>query len=303
MIRLASQILAVSLLAACSATIGQDIPGGGGGGGNGGGGGGGGTDAACPDVHFMATKTTPYVQLLIDRSGSMSTNLNGTQTSRYQSVHDALVGSSGVVNQLQGQVYFGASLFTDDANPTCPTLYSQPRALNNFSTIKTLIESQQPGGATPTAKSIDQVVADFAAHPAPMGGTPVIVLATDGLPNDCNSSNDTSAEAVASTKAAYTAGIRTYIIGIAGVADQFLQDVANAGTGVQTGQPNAMYYTSNSPAQMTAAFQQIIGGVLSCDLQLSGTVDTSQASSGTVTLNGMPLQYGTDWTLVNGNTL
>ncbi len=119
----------------------------------------------------------------------------------------------------------------------------------------------------------------------------------------CGSNNDTSAQTVQAAKAAYAAGIRLYIIGIAGVADQFLQDMANAGTGVQAGQPNAPYYTSNSPAQMTSAFQQIIGGVLSCDLTITGTVDTTQASSGTVTLNGMPLQYGTDWTLVNGNTI
>jgi len=302
MTRLAAKMFALSFLAACSATIGQEPPGGGGGGGAGGGGGGdGGADASCPDVHFMATKTTPYVQLLIDRSGSMSTNLQNTSTSRYSAVHDALVGTGGVVNSLQGDVYFGASLFTDDS--PCPSLYSVPRMQNNFNSIKTLIESQSPNGSTPTAKSIAAVVADFAANPAPAGGTPVIVLATDGLPNDCGSSNDTSAQTVQAAKAAYAAGIRLYIIGIAGIADQFLQDMANAGTGVQQGQPNAMYYTSNSPGQMVTAFQQIIGGVLSCDLQLSGTVDTTQASSGTVTLNGTPLQYGTDWTLVNGSTL
>jgi hypothetical protein len=302
MIRLAAKMFTLSLVAACSATIGQDPPGGGNGGGGGGaGGGGGGTDASCPDVHFMATKTTPYVQLLIDRSGSMDTNLSGTNTSRYNAMHDALVGTTGVVEQLQGQVYFGASLFSDDS--PCPNLYSMPRALNNYASIKTLIEGQAPGGATPTAKSIDKVVADFAANPVPTGATPIIVLATDGLPNDCNSNNDTSAQTVVAAKAAYAAGIRLYIIGIAGIADNFLQDMANAGTGVQQGQPNAAYYTSNSASQMTTAFQQIIGGVLSCDLQLSGTVDTSQAASGTVTLNGMTLQYGTDWTLANGNTL
>jgi hypothetical protein len=136
-----------------------------------------------------------------------------------------------------------------------------------------------------------------------MGSPPVIVLATDGLPNDCSTGQDTSAQSVVSAKNAYAAGVRLFIIGIAGVADQFLQDMANAGAGVQSGQPNAPYYTSNSPAQMTAAFQQIIGGVLSCDLAINGTVDPSQASSGQVTLNGAPLQYGSDWTLINGNTI
>jgi hypothetical protein len=231
----------------------------------------------------------------------MSTNLVNTNTSRYQAIHDALVGGSGVVAQLQSSVYFGASLFSSDA--PCPTLYSQPRTLNNLASIKNLIESQSPNGNTPTPQSIDYVVADFAANKPPMGSPPVIVLATDGLPNDCSSGNDTSAQSVVAAKGAYAAGIRLFIIGIAGVNDQFLQDMANAGAGVTTAQPNAPYYTSNSPAQMTTAFQQIIGGVLSCDLTINGTVDTAQASSGQVTLNGQPLQYGTDWTLVNGNTI
>ena len=301
MIRLAAKLCSLSLLVACSATIGTDPPAGGGGGPGGGNpGGGGGPDASCPDVHFTAMKTTPSIDLLIDRSGSMSTDLVGTATSRYQAIHDALVGTGGVVTQLQGSVYFGASLFSSDA--PCPTLYTKPRALNNYGTIKQLIESQSPNGNTPTPQSIDAVVADFAANKPPMGSPPVIVLATDGLPNDCNG-NDTQVQSVLSAAGAYNAGIRLFIIGIAGVNDQFLQAMANAGAGVAPGQPNAPYYVSNSPSQMTSAFQQIIGGVLSCDLTINGTVDTTQAASGTVTLDGQPLQYGTDWTLVNGNTL
>lgn len=267
----------------------------------GGGGGGAGPDANCPAVHFQATQVTPSIQLLIDRSGSMDTNLPNTNTSRYDAMHDALVGATGVVNTLQNKVYFGASLFTAD-NP-CPKLYSQGRAIGNAATIKALIESQNPNGNTPTAPSIDAVVADFAASPPPMGSPPVIVLATDGLPNSCNANDDTTAQTVVAAKNAYAAGIRLFVLGIAGVNDSFLQQVANAGAGVQTNQPNAPYYTANSPAQLQQAFQQIIGGVVSCDLMITGTIDPNQAASGTVTLDGMTLMYGTDWTLVGGNTI
>ncbi len=311
MIRLSAKLFALSLLAACSATIGQDPPGGGGGGGGGGaGGGGGGPDASCPDVHFMATKTTPYVELLLDRSGSMTgTDISPT---RYGALHTALTGSGGAVTASQGDVYFGAALFAGDESPCPPSAnldgMSVPRALNNASVIDALISNNPPnGGSTPTADWITAVHNDFTAHPVPMGAAPIILLATDGEPNSCSNGND-NGQSVLAAKAAYAAGIRLFIVGLqpAGgtpLNPQFLQDMANAGAGVQTGQPNAPFYTSESPSQMTTAFQQIIGGVLSCDLQLSGTVDTSQASSGTVTLNGTPLQYGTDWTLVNGNTL
>ena len=273
------------------------------GGGNTGGGdaGGGGPDASCPAVHFQATQVIPSIQLLIDRSGSMDTNLPNTNTSRYDAMHDALVGANGVVSSLENKVYFGASLFSAD-NP-CPKLYSQGRAMGNASTIKTLIESQNPNGNTPTAPSIDAVVADFAANPPPAGSPPVIVLATDGLPNSCNGNDDTTAQTVVAAQAAYTAGIRLFVLGIAGVNDSFLQQVANAGAGVQMNQPNAPYYTANSPAQLQQAFQQIIGGVVSCDLMISGNIDPNQAAGGTVTLNGQTLMYGTDWTLVGGNTI
>jgi hypothetical protein len=300
MTRIARSALVVAALAGCSANI-RGSNGGGssnGSNGNGNNNGNNGPDATCPDVSFTAQRVTPSIQLLIDRSGSMRSPFGFT--TRYGAIQNALVGANGVVTQLQSSVYFGASLFTDDA--PCPTLYSKPRALNNESAIAALIASQGPGGNTPTQQSIALAVQNFMANPPPQGSPPAIVLATDGLPNSCNSTADTSAQTVQAVQAAFTAGIRLYIIGIAGVATQFLQDVANAGTGVPAG-GSAMYYTSNSPASMTAAFQSIIGGVLSCDLTINGTIDPNQASSGMVTLDGMQLTYGTDWTVVNGNTL
>jgi len=58
--------------------------------------------------------------------------------------------------------------------------------------------------------------------------------------------------------------------------------MANAGLGAQSGQPNAPYYLANSPRQLTDAFDESIGGVVSCDL--TGNVDLASAQNGTVTL-------------------
>jgi hypothetical protein len=288
--------------AACSGSLEQGGAGDDQGSGDNGGGGGGATvDANCPSVNFMATQVIPSIQLLIDRSGSMGTNLQNTNTSRYQAMRDALVGANGVVGQLQAKVHFGASLYSSDS--PCPKLYNTgARTLNNFQQVKTLIESQSPNGNTPTPGAIDQTVALFAANPPPMGSPPIIVLATDGLPNSCNG-NDSQPESITAAKNAYTAGIRTFVLGIAGVNDSFLQAMANAGQGVQQNQTNAKYYTANSPAELQMAFQQIIGGVVSCELNINGTVDVEQAKGGSVTLNGMQLMYGTDWEVVNGNTI
>jgi hypothetical protein len=260
-------------------------------------------DADCPAVHFTATRTTPSIQLLIDRSGSMGNNFadrdpQGSDPVKYTTVRDALVGTQGVITQLEQQVYFGASLYSDDA--PCPKLYTVTRAKGNANAIRTLINSQAPRGNTPTPPSIDAAVAEFMANPPPQGSPPIILLATDGLPNKCGDRNtSTQAQSVAAAANAFARGIRLFVLSVgdtAGTAGHF-QALANAGQGVQPGQPNASYFPATTPAELSAAFRTIIGGVLSCDLTLSGQVDAADGQSGIVTLNGMNLTYGTDWTL------
>jgi hypothetical protein len=202
-------------------------------------------------------------------------------------------------------VYFGASLFSDDT--PCPKLYSVPRALGNRNAIDALIGSQSPNGNTPTPPSIDQVVADFMLNPPPKGSPPIILLATDGLPNKCGDrTTSTQAESVTAAANAFAKGIRVFVLSVgdtAGTAAHF-QALANAGQGVNSGQPDAPYYPATDPTSLAAAFKTIIGGVLSCDLQLSGQVDPTAGQNGTVTLNNMTLNYGTDWTLdANGLTI
>ena len=277
--------------------------GGGGGGGQGGGGGGGPAyDASCPSVSFTATATVPSVQLLIDRSVSMAYTLDtATGVSRYQAVSNAVFQ---VVGQLQAKVLFGATMFTQPSASTCLHLDSTAsRKLMNLAQVQQLFQTLSPAGFTPTAAAVAQTAALFAASPPPAHSPPVIVLATDGLPNNCQTFNDPSADAVAAVADAHAAGIRTFVLGIAGVQGQFLQDVANAGQGVHPGQPNAPYFTANSSADLNLALQTLIGGVASCELAINGDVDPQFANSGTIKLDGALLHYGTEWDLVDSGTL
>src|SRR4029078_7849574 len=105
----------------------------------------------------------PSIQLLIDRSGSMANNFADVKPAsgdpvKYATVKDALVGPTGVITQLEQQVYFGASLSSADA--PVPTLYTVHRAKGRGAAINTLIGSQTPGGNTPTPPSIDAAVAE-----------------------------------------------------------------------------------------------------------------------------------------------
>ena len=268
----------------------------------------------CPVVNFSATPITPSIQLLIDRSSSMTENFDNDSPPapgpyKFPTVKEALVGTQGVVTQLEGSVFFGATLFTAFKS-ACPSLQATPRAKNNRAAIATLINNNPPRlrsdadpGFTPTPLGINAVVADFMAHPAPEGSPPVIVLATDGQPNECTTTSEREAESVAAAKNAFDKGIRLYILGVSFGADDeehqherdHLQAMANAGQGVQPGQPNATPYFATNPSELAAAFQQIIGSVVSCDLKISGQVDPADGPNGQLTLNGTSLTYGTDW--------
>ncbi|MBP6628319.1 MAG: VWA domain-containing protein [Kofleriaceae bacterium] len=279
-----------------------------------------GPDANCPDVQFTATRTIPTVQLLIDQSGSMTDPFGGTN--RWQAVRTALVGPGGVVTDLADEVVFGATTYSgvsadnngdgiQEGLAPCPALTATPRALNNLAAITGALAGN-PIEDTPTGPSIDAVIADFAASPPMAGSPPIIVLATDGLPDTCqnadprNASEQAAANAatVAAAQRAFTAGIRLFVLSVGNdVGNAHLQQMANAGAGQDPATGTAPFYLGDNPASLTAAFDAIIGGVLSCDLDLDGNVNPAQAASGTVTLNGTALTFGSEWELVDSNSI
>jgi hypothetical protein len=271
-------------------------------------------DAFCPTVQFTAKATIPSIQLLIDRSGSMAMDFNGNKPDtnsmdpakqeKFSTEVTALVGSAGVVTQLASQVYFGASMYP---GATCTgSMFSVGRALNNEKAISDLLAANGPGGNTPTAPSIAAVVQDFTTNKPPVGSPPVIVLATDGLPNRCGSQTDNDPIAQQATidaaAAAYSKGIPLFLLSVGTIDPVFEQKVANAGAGAPPG-TNAKAFKATNSDELAAAFQEIIRGVVSCDLNLNGMVKAEAASTGVIVLNGTTLTYLTDWTLDASGTV
>jgi hypothetical protein len=272
-------------------------------------------DTSCPAVHVTATPTTPTVELLLDQSGSMTASY-GDGLDRWEALRKALIDpTTGVVKTLESKVVFGATLYsnrshnengTQVGNLPCPTLTSRPRALNNFTPIEQLLLGSIPDEDTPTPESIDAVRMSFATNPPAQGSPPIIVLATDGLPDTCADAdpptqgrqNAANAASVAAAQAAFAAGIKLFFLFVGDdAAGTHPQRMANAGAGLDPVTGQAPFYVATNPAELTAAFNTIIGGVLSCDLELNGQVDPADAPSGNVIVNGMNLTYGTDWTL------
>jgi hypothetical protein len=263
----------------------------------------------CPSVTVTPMATTPTVHLVIDRSGSMDQSFGGT--SRWAAVRTALTGTSGVVTQLQDRVFFGATTYSSDRSGTCPDVRSTPtRMLNNQAAIDTLLRDNLLTD-TPTGESLRPIIDGLIATPPPAGSTPILLLATDGLPDTCadideNGNIVAQNLTISETQRAFTAGIKTYILSVGNqVGDTHLQRVANAGVGADVATGTSPFYKANDPAQLADQLRSIITGALSCTLDLNGTIQNRQQAeeSGIVTLGGTRLMFGTDWRFVDDDTI
>lgn len=270
-------------------------------------------DDGCPDVSVNLTPITPTVIILIDRSGSMITNGFGSFSTRWEAVEYALTDTDdGVLWDVNSQIIVGASLYTSDngntEGGTCPMLEKRAPMADNAMAIRNLIGNNPPyedGLDTPTAESITSTVMTF-----PEAENRVLILATDGNPDRCDDpdahdaqSRQMSEDAVA---AAYADpyNIPTYVLSVGNdAALTHLQHLARLGRGQDPDTGNAEPYVATSPDQLVDAFGEIIRGVRSCDIDINGTVDLDQADQGEVMLNGDLLQHGTDWEMVDEDTM
>lgn len=250
---------------------------------------------------------------------------------RLTAMRSVLTGASGVVTQLQAKAYFGSSQYTCDKEFPDPTaalqLINAPRSLNNATAIDTALGMVNATNSwnTPTFAAIDAMVADFVANPPPAGSPPAIILATDGLPTNCGTGAGVALDGlgnpgdatvrkdavVAAAARAWSTTIGTfqhipvYVLAL-NLDNTHFQEVANVGQGVPRSTMGAgavPYYTTTNANDLRNAFLSIINGVLSCDLMLTQGIDMTLAASGTVTLNGQTLMFGSDWILVNPTTI
>ena len=268
-------------------------------------------DGSCPSVQVSLDSVIPTVMLLIDRSGTMDDPFGAL--SRWDAVFQTLMDQDdGLVQGLQSQVRFGVALYTSDDGTTnggtCPILEEVLPALDNYDTILDLYAPLEPIEDTPTAASIARVVADLEGVTEP--GPKIIVLATDGEPDTCTTPDPDGlpaarADSVAAAQDSHEAGIDVFIISVGDeIAEDHLQDMANAGVGLPIGgAENAPFYQALNVGALNDAFDEIIGGVRSCTFLLDGEVDLDRADEGTVTLDGEPLVYEVDWQLNDPSTL
>lgn len=262
-------------------------------------------DGTCGHMNMIVSGVTPTVQLLIDQSGSMEQGFGGTD--RWNAVYQSLMGSSGVVTQLQSDVEFGLSLYTSfdgNAGGQCPVITDVDPAVDNFAAMDAMFGPARPQQDTPTGESIDAVAAKLKQHPGI--GSKVIILGTDGEPDTCAQPNPQNGqqEALDAARRAFSDGIRTFVISVGDeVGADHLQDMANAGVGKGNNPMiDAPYYVANNPDQLVEAFNTIIGGVKGCVFTINGEVDPAKGVQGMVAIDGDELDYGTEWRMIDGKT-
>ena len=248
----------------------------------------------CAAMVLDARFGTPTVVVLVDQSGSMTEPYSGD--TRWSVLREALIDpDTGIISQLQGSYRFGLTLYTNSGGPTCPELTVVPPALDNRDAIAAVYEPAQPEADTPTGEAIDAVVQDLVAFSA--AGPKHIIVASDGEPDTCASPNPQTGqpESVAAAERAFGAGITLFFlsVGSGAISEQHMQDMANAGVGYEVGGTrDAPYYEAGDALQLEAAFAEITGRLLTCALDVNGTIEPEAEATGVIYLDGNRLTLG-----------
>jgi hypothetical protein len=242
----------------------------GGGGTNGGGGttgaGGTGGDKSCTAVGAKAMPLPVDIYVLLDRSGSMLNDINddgsmGTNPMPMPGVPikwDAMVDAlSKFVNSPSASMFqLGLGVFPSTGRGACNIAgYSTPvvpvaalpgGAMPFLSGV--MASAPQRGGGTPTLPALRGAIMYAQQREAMAGRRLAIALATDGMPNDCNS--DIMAVADAAQMGAGL-GVYTFVIGV-GKQLMNLNQIAMAG-----GTKSAYLVEMATADQLAAAFKEV----------------------------------------------
>ncbi|HET8937391.1 MAG TPA: vWA domain-containing protein [Polyangiales bacterium] len=274
----------------------------------------------CASAKVAATRITPEVYFVIDGSGSMNADFGGG--TRWTVLRDALVGPNGVVTKLEGVVKFGMATYANNNPMSCPDMTEVPTALSNLSAMNAAYPAQEIGGGTPTGEALQKVVDGLPEFGA-LDSTerpPIIILATDGEPNGCNSPGGcnwaadwaaclgslgaqlaaapaTYESTLAAVRAAREKNISVWVISLADGLNNIpdLQRTANIGAGLaEDASPGATIYSPKNPDDLTQTLTQLIGDAVTCDISLAGTLDVGRACEGLVQVNSTTLDCNSD---------
>jgi hypothetical protein len=263
----------------------------------------------CPDLNVVLTPKVPTIQLVVDQSGSMAEDFSGI--SRWDAVRNTLIDpADGVVTRMQSAIRFGLSRYST-SDTECPYVREMAPQLDAADEIDAEL-LDVPGGDTPTGESLEIFLDTLLQDD--WDGDKFFVLATDGEPDTCEIPEPATPEetdlvrgrAVQAVEGAYAAGVRTFVVSVgADIAEDHLQDLANAGVGNDPGDPDAPFYVALDPQALLDAFDDIVSGLRECTLTLDEPLQPEYAPSCDLTINDNLIPYNTPdgWRLDTETTI
>ena len=260
----------------------------------------------CANLDLTLERQPVTILLVIDHSASMDLQMGDNDT-RWSVIVQALMGTSvapetGLVWQMEDRVNFGMMLFTAVRNEpeTCPLLDTVEPDLFNGDAIANICRADDETykGASPVPEAISAATDMLTAMTGP--GRRLILLATDGMPQTCDTlavadDPEGRSDTIEAVEAAWTAGISTFVVGVGDEgSDEFLQQVADAGAGLSPdGSERALYYRGATENSLVDAIASVITEESrSCVYELDGKgVAAGEESAGHVLLDDVELEW------------
>jgi hypothetical protein len=265
-----------------------------------------GGNMGCATFPKSSSKLPPDILIVLDASGSMNEDSTNTAcgnqgcgaTSKWALMTPAI---NMVVTDTQMDVNWGLKFFADSGSCGVNNNAAVPIAGMTATAIATSIMGRTSanggvanGSSTPTRAAENAAVTYLNGLAATDQNPKFIVLATDGQPN-CPASGSMSADdapgAIAAVTAAATAGIPTFVVGIAtggGTAETTLNSMAVAGGYPQAGAAT-QYYAVSDTAGFASVLRTLVGKVTTCQF----SIPTPPTTDGTTSREDIQVTGGT----------
>jgi len=165
---------------------------------------------------------------------------------------------------FNGQCYSGGNNATCDANDYAALDVAIDTLPNNAAPIVASLGGHGPHGLTPTAPALEGGIQAASAYAASHPDHAVaVVLASDGVPTECDPQDISQIATIVAAAASATPPVLTFVIGIGDTAA--LNAIAQAGG---TQQAFLVSTNGNAGEQFLDALNVIRGSLLSCEFEI-----------------------------------